>query len=178
LILLARKLSPESADLRHDCAQYLGQLLIGGIAGEQRAWFIALNETLLEEDPLNVRVAKNLIKIHILEGDLCRAKEYADRLLERAPQDHLAHSAIGLFYLKSGQVQEANEKLLTLIELENFEIDFMLAQGLLDIGQRAGVIRYLSTSRKAWKRGQITLFCWIVLIWLGFKPRLKPHLGF
>ena len=129
-----------------------------------------------------------LAKAAFRAGDLNKAALYARESLESpsAPRDgglvHDGNMVLGLIALKHGGVEEAKLYLLKAgatkggPSLNSFGPNMMLAQALIEAGERDTVLRYFEECRAFWRLGGKRLDDWTAITRSGGKPDFGANL--
>ena len=172
LALRAIKLDSSNSDLIDFCAVYLGIAERNDATSDMQS-LANTNKDLLLSAPHNLRLLKNLVQISIKQKDLSAARKYAEQILETNNSDHLAHTAIGLAYVAEKKTIKARQELIESSSDKIFELDFSLADALLEQGERDIVCKYLFKCWRSWPLGRPILLLWVLAIQLGGRPHLK-----
>lgn len=99
----------------------------------------------------------------------------------RAEIIHDSNDVLGRIALRAGDVQQAKDRLLKAADLppgESFASngpDMLLAQALIDQGERGTVAKYLEKLTDSWRRGHFLLQAWINDIRDGKSVRLSAR---
>jgi len=95
---------------------------------------------------------------------------------------HAAHILLGRIRLKNGSMEEASEHLLMAgrtpdsPQLNSFGPNMRLAMELINIGERAAVLRYFDLCRQFWPVGNDRLNLWSSQVLEGEQPDFGPNL--
>ena len=133
-----------------------------------------------------------LIKTEIKVNNIKEAEKHANELLKLSEEYkddwnygnaiHDANIVLGLVALREKNVQKAKEYLLragkapSSPQMNNFGPNMMLADALLDIGEKKVVIKYLELVKKIWKNNNGRIDSWIASIKGGGKPYFGANL--
>jgi hypothetical protein len=134
----------------------------------------------------------DLARLAYEAGDLQKAREYATQVLASAPHFesdffyatavHQCNLVLGRILLREGDVQGATERLMasmnvpSSVRLANFGPNLMLAQELLERGERGAVLRFLDACEQIWTRGSDRLYRWRAEIREGRQPDFGSNL--
>ena len=129
-------------------------------------------------------------KAAVVAGALDRAVEAATEALDEAPVYegtwqygntlHWAHIVLGSVALLAGQTADASAMLIRAgripgsPQLDSFGPDLVLAQRLLDLGDRHAVETYLTDCQRFWTSDGGSLAAALAQIRAGHSPRLDP----
>lgn len=197
LLVKAQKLEPENPEW----SEQLGRLYMRG----EFPWSMkpsidvarkALNffeRALKNMSPMHrySRLA-NISKAAFAAGEMVKAKQYANELLDRAVEQrpnwnygnavHHGNLILGRIALAEGKIDEAEAYLLKAgktpgsPQLNSFGPNMQLALELLNKGRNKAVIEYLKLCGKFWKQNEID--AWIVLIEAGLDPDFGANLSY
>ncbi len=181
LILRARRLAPESAELRYECIVYLSILARQQHTPEELERMIIVNEELLAFEPDNLSILENLAQLTFKQSDFVSARNYASLIFDVENSSYLGHTILGLILLSEGAIGEAKKELLELEKTNGCGhhcFQFALAEALLERGERDAVCHYLTGLTQSWnfwplEIGRILPFFWILMIRMGATPRLS-----
>ncbi len=136
----------------------------------------------------------NLAKYAYAAGETAEAKQYAEQILETAPQHvgkwnhgnavHEGNVVLGRIALQEGDRERAKEFLLTSgrtpgsPQLNSFGPGMSLASELLQQGESETVLRYLELCRSFWKMGAERLDRWTHAIRNGAAPDFAANLRY
>jgi TonB family protein len=130
----------------------------------------------------------SLAKDAFRAGDLNKAAVYAYESLQSpaAAQNgglmHDGNMVLGLLALKQGGVSDAKQYLLKAgatkggPALNSFGPNMMLAQALLEAGEREAVLQYFDACRAFWKMGAKKLDDWSAMVRGGGNPNFGANL--
>lgn len=175
LIERARVIEPHNQEHLED----LASLYSLGLNGDyDRSWLqraFEVHTELLASKPDDVRLLAEFASVAEKVGEYDLSREAALKILQVVkPTDraaiHQAHSVLGLIYLHTGDVDSAKAELLLSGNWPEFDLD----NALIRRGETKAVCDHLWRSMTAWKLGRIQLFAWLLQLWLGDKPNLRP----
>lgn len=137
-------------------------------------------------------ILPELAKTAIEINNFSKAENYANELLCLANdfQDdwnygnaiHDANVVLGMVSLQKDLVEEAKDRLLkagkapSSPQLKSFGPNMMLAEALLDKGEKDVVIRYFELLKNVWEYHDGRLDSWIAAVRGGGKPYFGPNL--
>ena len=193
LLKQAQKVEPNNPKW----SEQLGQLyaLEGGKGTAAKA--LAQFEKAQADDTSDIsRFARldSLAKSALEAGDLKKAAQYANELLETAqkyPKDwnygnaiHHGNNVLGRIALKQGDIKQAGEYLLKAGQtpgspsLDTFGPNMSLAKELLEKNEKDVVLQYFELCRKFWKMGGEKLDNWKSDVSTGNIPNFGANLKY
>ena len=134
----------------------------------------------------------DLAKMAFAAGDVEKARNYANELLQQAPQHrnswnygnaiHCGNIILGRIAVREGRLDDAKDFLLKAgktpgsPQLNSFGPNMSLAKDLLEKGERSMVLAYFEECRAFWKLGGNKLTEWTKDVTAGLTPDFGANL--
>ena len=198
LLMKAQALEPDNADVTKKLAQvYQLSGIASGILGKSISESREQNEKAMTQyeralgqikegpgrTPLVINIAKTAFQLEQMD----KAKNFADRLLKNYSNDgdavHAGNTLLGLIALKAGEIETANKYLIESGKtkgspvLGSFGPSMVLANALLEKGQKDTVLKYFELCEKFWNKPFANkLEQWKAAIASDVTPDFGPNL--